>query len=188
MLNRFRPAVKKLIYPVAERVTIPANYITLIGFILAFISALMYWRGYLLLGVLILAFSGFMDILDGAVARLKFRPTTFGGFFDSTLDRFSDGIIIIGITAGGFTDWITGMFALHSALMVSYIRARAEVEGLKCSVGFAERAERIIIIIIGSLLGYLYGPWFMSAAILLLTVLGYFTAFQRIFYSWKEMG
>jgi len=126
-------------------------------------------------------------VLDGAVARRRFRPTAFGGFLDSTLDRLSDGIIIIGITAGGFTGLLTGLLALHSGLMVSYVRARAESLGIECAVGIAERAERIIIILAGSLAGYLIHPWFMDAAIIVLAALGYFTMIQRMIYVWQRL-
>lgn len=78
------------------------------------------------------------------------------------------------------------MLALHSALMVSYVRARAESEGIGCSVGIAERAERLIILLAGSITGYIYGPWYMSAAIIVLILLGYFTVLQRIIYGWKK--
>ncbi|MDI6702900.1 archaetidylinositol phosphate synthase [Methanothermobacter wolfeii] len=187
MLNQFRPIIRKFIDPVAERIAIPADYITLLGFLVACASATMYASGSLLNGGLLLALSGFIDVLDGAVARSRYTPTRFGGFLDSTLDRFSDGIIIIGITAGGFTGALTGMLALHSALMVSYVRARAESEGIGCSVGIAERAERLIILLAGSITGYIYGPWYMSAAIIVLILLGYFTVLQRIIYGWKKM-
>jgi archaetidylinositol phosphate synthase len=68
------------------------------------------------------------------------------------------------------------------------VRARAEVEGIRCDVGIAERAERMVIIIAGAFLGYFINPnFFMSMAILLVIILGYITVLQRIYHSWKEL-
>ncbi|MFB2623302.1 CDP-alcohol phosphatidyltransferase family protein [Methanothermobacter sp. KEPCO-1] len=187
MLNQFRPALRRFIDPIAEKIGIPADYITFTGFLVACASAASYATGNIINGALLLALSGFIDVLDGAVARRRFSPTRFGGFLDSTLDRFSDGIIIIGITAGGFTGILTGMLALHSSLMVSYVRARAESEGLECTVGVAERAERLIILIGGSLAGYFLGLWYMNAAMIILVIAGYFTVIQRMMYVRGQM-
>ncbi|AAB86163.1 CDP-diacylglycerol--glycerol-3-phosphate 3-phosphatidyltransferase [Methanothermobacter sp. CaT2] len=187
MLNQFRPVIRRFIDPIADRIALPADYITLTGFLVACAASAGYASGSLITGAALLAASGFIDVLDGAVARRRFRPTAFGGFLDSTLDRLSDGIIIIGITAGGFTGLLTGLLALHSGLMVSYVRARAESLGIECAVGIAERAERIIIILAGSLAGYLIHPWFMDAAIIVLAALGYFTMIQRMIYVWQRL-
>lgn len=100
-MNQFRPALRRFIDPIAEKIAIPADYITFTGFLVACASAASYATGNIINGALLLALSGFIDVLDGAVARRRFSPTRFGGFLDSTLDRLSDGIIIIGITAGG---------------------------------------------------------------------------------------
>ena len=75
-------------------------------------------------------------------------------YLDSTADRFGDAFIIIGIIYGGYVNWIFGILALHASLTVSYVRARAESEGIKCNVGIAERAERLVIIMIGAFLSY----------------------------------
>lgn len=79
------------------------------------------------------------------------------------------------------------MLALHSSLMVSYVRARAESEGLECTVGVAERAERLIILIGGSLAGYFLGLWYMNAAMIILVIAGYFTVIQRMMYVRRQM-
>ncbi|GAB6055801.1 archaetidylinositol phosphate synthase [Methanobacterium movens] len=155
---------------------------------MAFLSAYSFAIGNLLLGGILIALSGFLDIVDGAVARNNSSITPFGGFLDSTVDRLSDALIIIGIVYGGFVNWIFGILALHASLTVSYVRARAEVEGIPCGVGIAERAERLVIIMSGAFLGVLFGPEVMLIAMLLVIVLGYMTVGQRIYHTWKQMN
>ena len=95
MLNRLRPTIKKFVDPLAKRININPNYLTVLGLLIALISAYMFAIGNLLWGGLFIALSGFLDIIDGAVARNNNTATKFGGFLDSTTDRFSDAIIII---------------------------------------------------------------------------------------------
>ena len=89
-------------------------------------------------------------------------------------------------------NWVFGILALHASLTVSYVRARAEAEGIKCNVGIAERAERLVIIMIGAFLSYFTGITFFNVnplgiAIILIMILGYITVFQRVYHSWKEL-
>lgn len=133
--------------------------------------------------------SGFFDVIDGAVARNHSRQTIFGGILDSTADRFADAFIIIGIIAGGYVNWIWGILALHAAFSVSYVRARAEVDGVQCDVGIAERAERLVILLAGAFLAYLLQMDFiMTLAVLLVLVLGYITVAQRLYHSYKQLN
>jgi len=187
MLDKLRPQVKTLLDPLAERITVNPNIITIIGLLVSIISAYMFANGNLLLGGIFIALSGFVDILDGAVARKHSSTTRFGGVLDSTADRFADAFILIGIIYGGFANWLIGILALHASLTVSYVRARAESEGIKCNVGFAERPERLVILMGGAFLGYLFNPLIMYAAVIIIMILGYFTAFQRLYHTWKEL-
>jgi archaetidylinositol phosphate synthase len=187
MLNRFRPVVKDFVEPLAKRIKINPNYLTILGLVIAILSAYMFATGSLLWGGALIALSGLLDIIDGAVARSNSSTTPFGGFLDSTTDRFADAIILVGIIYGGFVNWIFGVLALHASLTVSYVRARAEVEGIPCGVGIAERAERLVILIAGSFLGVLFGPQIMGLAVVLIMILGYFTVLQRVYHTWKSM-
>lgn len=187
MLNRFRPSIKGLLSPLANKIKINPNYITLLGLLIAFLSAYNFAIGNLLWGGILIALSGFLDILDGAVARNNSSITQFGAFFDSTVDRLADALIIIGIVYGGFVNWILGILALHASLTVSYVRARSEAEGIPCSVGIAERAERLAIIIIGAFLSVWLGTGIMSLVFILIIILGYLTVAQRIYHTWKSM-
>ncbi|BAW32222.1 MAG TPA: archaetidylinositol phosphate synthase [Methanothermobacter sp.] len=188
MLNNLRPYLEGIIDPILSKIKVNPNYVTLMAFIAALAAAYMFAVRELFIGGLLVALSGFMDIVDGALARGNFKATKFGGFLDSTLDRFSDASMIIGITYGGFTGWLTGMLALHASMTVSYVRARAEGEGIPCGIGVAERAERLIILIIGAFLASIFGDFIMEVAVILIIVLGYFTVAQRIYYSWRMMS
>lgn len=187
MLNRLRPGLKRFIDPVARKIKVNPNYLTILGLLIAFLSAYMFAKGSLLWGGTLIALSGLLDIIDGAVARNNSGPTKFGGFLDSTVDRFADAFIIIGIIYGGFVNWVFGILALHASLSVSYVRARAEVEGISCGVGIAERAERLVILMAGAFLGVIFGSDIMAIAVIIIMVLGYFTVIQRVHHTWKNM-
>lgn len=192
MLDRLRPQVKMILDPIAKRIRINPNILTVTGLLVSLVSAYMFAIDNLLIGGLLIALSGFVDMLDGAVARNNYQTTKFGGILDSTSDRFADAFIIIGIIYGGYVNWIFGILALHASLTVSYVRARAESEGIKCNVGIAERAERLVIIMIGAFLSYftsfqLFNMNLLGIAIVLIMILGYITVIQRIHHSWREL-
>jgi archaetidylinositol phosphate synthase len=188
MLNKVRPQLQRFINPLASKIGLHPNILTIIGLLVSLLAAYAFSQKNLLIGALLILLSGFFDVIDGAVARNNNTKSKFGGFLDSTSDRFADAFIIIGIIYGGYINWFWGILALLASMSVSYVRARAEVEGIKCDVGIAERAERLFIILGGAFLGYFINPqFFMSMAILLVIILGYITVFQRIYHSWKEL-
>jgi archaetidylinositol phosphate synthase len=184
---------------VAHKLGLTPNKISLIGFILALASATSYiivtaesfWL--LILAVVFLLASGFCDTLDGIVARTFQQTTVFGGFFDSVLDRYADAavygaIIIAGLSnpAWGFI-WgsVWGLAALAGSMMVSYTRARAEAAGIKMeSVGLAERAERMLILVAVSIIAFFWLPA-LGYGIALLAVLSNFTVIQRALHVYK---
>ncbi len=192
MLNRLRPQVKMFLDPIAKRIRINPNILTILGLLVSFLSAYMFATHNLLIGGLLIAVSGFVDMLDGAVARNNYQTTKFGGVLDSTSDRFADAFILIGIIYGGYVNWIYGILALHASLTVSYVRARAESEGIECNVGIAERAERLVIIMAGAFLSYFTGIHILNMnplgiAVILIMILGYITIFQRVYHTWKAL-
>jgi archaetidylinositol phosphate synthase len=192
MLNKLRPQVKTILDPIAKKININPNFITITGLIVSLLAAYMFAQGNVLLGGIFIAIGGFVDMVDGAVARSHHSTTKFGGVLDSTSDRFADAFIIIGIIYGGFVNWIYGILALHASLTVSYVRARAESEGIKCNVGIAERAERLVILMAGAFLSYflsfqMFGLNFLGIAVVLIMILGYLTVAQRVYHSWKEL-
>jgi len=170
------------------------NRITVIGALLAFLSAFIYaeWQVnhlLLLLATVLLLLSGFCDALDGVVARLYQEATVFGGFLDSMLDRYADAVMYIGIGFGGLCNLYWGLAAaIIGTLLVSYSRARAEAAGIKMeSIGLAERAERMLILAVASLICIFWQPTMvMNVAIILLAVLTNLTVLQRSLYVYSK--
>ena len=164
------------------------NVVTVISPFVAVIAAYGFANHYLILGCVAILISGFLDVVDGAVARYHNKSSKFGAFLDSTMDRFADAIIYIGLIFGGYCNWFVGILAIHSAITVSYVRARAESQGAECNIGIAERAVRMIILMIGALIGYFTGDIYFTYVIYILVILSYFTVVQRIVHVWRQLN
>jgi archaetidylinositol phosphate synthase len=161
---------------------ISPNTITIVGFLVSILSAYFFYVAQPLYGGIILLLSGFFDILDGGVAKVSGKVTKFGGVLDSTLDRYSDLIIIGAIVIAGLCNPIWGIIAIIGSVMVSYVRAKGELEGVKMAgVGVMERAERIVILAIFAIASY---TWL---GIIILAVLTNFTVAQRLYHVWKVL-
>ena len=198
MLTKLKEKVQQMLAAeakAAHRIGLTPNGISVIGIVLAFLSALTYaeWQNrpvYLLIATILLLLSGFCDALDGVLARLYQQTTTFGGFLDSLLDRYADAAVYVGIIVGELCKPpIWGLIALTGSLLVSYSRARAEAAGVKMeSIGLAERAERIIILAIASLVAFFWQPeTAITAGIMLLAILSNLTVLQRSVYAYKKL-
>lgn len=190
MLNdKLRPQSNKITGEIGEKIDVNPNIVTIIGLLISIFAGVLFAAGNLGAGALFIIISGFFDMLDGAIARSQNRKTRFGAFLDSTCDRFADAAIIIGIIYSGYVHPVLGALAIHASLTVSYVRSKAECEGIKCTVGIAERAERLLIIIVGSfiaaILGGSHNIMFLTMAIL--TILSYITVFQRMHYVWTRL-
>ena len=165
------------------------NFITTLSCFLSGVSGLTMASGNLRWAGGLILVSGTLDILDGAVARLAKRVTSFGAFYDSTLDRYAELAIYFGILfyflnqKGGFHHllivWVC--LAMGGSFMVSYIRARAEGLGLECKVGFMQRPERIVLLGFGAL----FHENILIGSIILIAVFSNLTAIQRIIHVWK---
>jgi CDP-diacylglycerol--glycerol-3-phosphate 3-phosphatidyltransferase/archaetidylinositol phosphate synthase len=126
-------------------------------------------------------------MLDGAVARATKSTSRFGGVYDHVLDRYAEFFALAGIGLGGFSDWVWVLYCLFGIVMASYTRAKAEsAGGLKhCTVGVAERQEKLIILLIGSALQPFIAGSLMLAVIVVGT-LSHATVVQRLHYTFKE--
>ena len=187
MLQSLRPLLTKILNPVASWLNINPNIVTVISPFVALVAAYGFANKLLILGTIAILLSGFLDVVDGAVARYHNRSSKFGAFLDSTMDRFADAIIYIGIIFGGYCDWFVGVLAIHSAICVSYVRARAESQGVECNIGIAERAVRMIILMAGAIIGYFAGDIYFTYIIYILVILSYFTVGQRILHVWRQL-
>jgi len=161
------------------------NILTLIGFIINIFAAVLFAKNLLFWAGLVVVFAGIFDMVDGEVARRTGRVTKFGAFFDSVIDRYSDMVLLFGLVyLYARNDSIIYMglavFALIGSIMTSYTRARAESLIPACKVGFLERPERIVLLIIGALANR------MAAVLWVLAILSNWAVAQRIFYTWQE--
>lgn len=168
------------------RLHIRPNALTVTGLLISVAAAYALAYGRFGWAALILIFAGLFDMLDGAVARISNRETAFGAFLDSVLDRYSDMIVLLGLTIYyGRNDRLPYVVLVGTVIMgtvlTSYARARAESLIPKCKVGFLERPERVVLLIIGGLSGR------MEAVLWVLAVLSNWTVIHRILYVHKEL-
>jgi CDP-diacylglycerol--glycerol-3-phosphate 3-phosphatidyltransferase len=173
-----------------RRLPVTPNQITVVGTALTFLAAGLTAGGQLFWAGLVLAFAGTFDILDGALARSTRRSYPYGAFLDSTLDRYSEAAMYIGlaayfISAGGpLQRWLVlaTAAALAGSFLVSYVRARAQSLGFTCETGIFARPERVVATVVG----LLFGGVVLYAVVFLLAILTNFTALQRIREVWLQ--
>jgi CDP-diacylglycerol---glycerol-3-phosphate 3-phosphatidyltransferase len=169
------------------------NVLTLMGLLVNTYAAFLFGysngdnqrRMFFYAGLVIIG-SGFFDLVDGRVARLSNKVTRFGGFFDSIVDRYSDaslffGLLVFYARGNRFFYVVLTALAMISAIMVSYARARAESLIPSCKVGFMERPERIVLVIIGALFNR------MGAALWVIAVLSTITVIHRITFTYQQL-
>ena len=183
----FQPLIRRRIDP---------NYITTLGFLVTISAGVAFFLGNVrIAGALVLA-GGFLDIVDGQVARGAGLETVFGSFYDSTLDRISEIVVFLGIFSlygGGHPDfgypWMvyTVALAMAGSLMVSYTRARSDALGLDCRVGMMQRLERVVLIGGAALLfGGAFDGAVLTIVLIIMAILTNFTAFQRIVWVYRH--
>jgi CDP-diacylglycerol--glycerol-3-phosphate 3-phosphatidyltransferase len=180
-----RRAAEWLVGPLAHTGITP-NGLTMLGFALSVVAGLVLASQALVPGGLLVLLAGAFDMLDGALARVKNQKTPFGAFLDSTLDRYSEAAVFLGLQVAFLRDadpdWLSlsgvvlCLLVLVGSLMISYTRARAEGLGLDCEVGWLQRPERILALGIGLLLP----RQLLLAVLAALALLTHVTVLQRI--------
>lgn len=207
----YRDYLQKLIYtlinPIIKgmiKMGITPNMVTTIGFVGNVVAAFLFihasqltpismgfsWIGW---GGAILLFSGLFDMMDGRLARLGNMSTTFGAFWDSTLDRYSElfslfGITLYLMTASGIWAGVITFLALVGSIMVSYVRARAEGLGIECKVGLMQRPERVVVTAFAAIItGLTSNLWWLIGGMTLIAVLANITAFWRVAHCYKQL-
>jgi CDP-diacylglycerol--glycerol-3-phosphate 3-phosphatidyltransferase len=188
--NRFKAPVTALITPSCRfllRIGITANWLTFIGAIGSSISALYFFsKGDFFLGTILVSLFALSDLFDGTMARLSELGTTkWGALIDSTLDRVTDaaiyaGVISYAISSDNTNLALLALLALITGALIPYIRAKAESLGIACSVGIAERAERLIIILTATGLYGLGVNIALAGGLLLINIVGLITIVQRL--------
>jgi CDP-diacylglycerol---glycerol-3-phosphate 3-phosphatidyltransferase len=172
------------------RTPLTPNQVTVVGLALTFFASGLAAFGQLRWAGVVLIFAGTADILDGALARMTKASYPYGAFLDSTLDRYSEGAVYLGLAAyfvtvgGPLQRWLVlaTMAALAGSFLVSYVRARAQSLGFTCKSGLFQRPERVVVTVIGLILG---GP-VLYGVVFLLAVVTNITALQRIREVWLQ--
>jgi CDP-diacylglycerol--glycerol-3-phosphate 3-phosphatidyltransferase len=183
--HRLDPYLYHLLKNILGKHTNP-NLFTLMGFFATLAASLLILKGSWFLAGLAIILSGLLDLFDGVAARKLGKVTPFGGFLDSVLDRYSDLLLLIALLIDGLRKGDSGLvilisFASMGTALIPYVRAKAEALEVPCTVGLMERAERIILLAIGTLFQRI------EPVLWILAILTHFTVLQRIYYVWKRL-
>ncbi len=187
--SAFKPAITRVIEPIARlavRAQITPNTVTLIGTLGTVLSAIYFYpKGELFIGTLFICFFALSDLFDGAIARLSEQgASAWGGFLDSTCDRITDAAILGSLAVYCILEdsdlYLVAIAAIVTGFLVPYIRAKAESFGIACTVGIAERTERIILALTGIGFHGLGVPYILAITLWLLFALSAITVIQRI--------
>ncbi|NJD56490.1 MAG: CDP-alcohol phosphatidyltransferase family protein [Nitrospirae bacterium] len=162
------------------------NTVTVIGFVFMIFASSLLAVDLRTGGILVLV-AGFLDVLDGAIARAKGMVTSFGAYLDSVLDRYADAAAMLAIAwymymHGNGVGILLSLVSFVGSFLVSYARARAEGLGASCTHGLMERPERIILLAAGAISGYII------PALWIMAVLTHFTVIQRIIHTKKQLS
>src|SRR3954469_1244220 len=191
----FGRACRVLLYAIVRGLAltrISPNVLTFLGLVINTIAAILfgyantsnYGRLFPYAGLAIIG-AGIFDMVDGRVARATGQVTSFGGFFDSVIDRYSDvalyfGLLVYYARANRFFYVVLTALVMCTSLMISYTRARSEKMIKQCKVGFMERPERIVLVIIGALFNR------MAAILWVIALIGNITVIHRIWYTYEQ--
>lgn len=200
-LDQLRPYVSEAIDPFVEgfdRAGFTPNGVSLLAFGVAVAAALAFHlggtsRGWYVLGALLVLVNGWLDVIDGALARAQRVDSAGGDLLDHVLDRYADIVIIAGLAAG-IDSFLLGFLAVTGVVMTSYLGTQAQAVGLdRVYGGLVGRADRLAIIAVVGLLAYpmggaIAGLTIVGWLLVFLAVIGHLTALQRFIYAWQALG
>lgn len=195
--SAFKPAVNRFIEPIARlaiRAGITPNAVTISGTIGTAAAAMYFYpRGDLFIGTLVIIFFALSDLFDGAIARLSQKgASAWGGFLDSTCDRLTDAVILGSLSIYCILEDIAIYPVIIATIifgfLVPYIRAKAEAFGISCTVGIAERTERLILALTAIGFHGLGVPYILAVLMWLLLALGAVTAIQRVVVVYRGLA
>jgi len=184
--HRLDPVIVSLCRFIFGGRIVSPNAISITGTVFGLLCAFLVFFEHPVPGAASLLVAGFLDILDGAVARTTGRVTRFGGFFDSVLDRYTDlsvigAIVFVYVRHNEFNYAMIGFIAAIGTALIPYARARAEAASIQCKTGLLERPERIVLLLIG-----LFIPFLLNYVVIVLAVLTHVTVIQRIVHVWRQ--
>ena len=161
------------------------NFWTVVGLVIALSSAVVYGMGVefgLIIGGILLLVSGFFDMVDGQVARVTGKTSKKGEYLDSMFDKISEVAIFLGILIGGYAEPYVVLLAITLSLLVSYARAKSDLINIKLQgIGIGERAERLLVIAIIGIVG------FMDYAVVIVIIIAGITLIQRMIFTTKNI-
>ena len=181
MLNNLRDTLKPTLEKIGKGFAatgLSPNFWTAVGLGVAFLSAIVYGLGIefgLIIGGILLLVSGFFDMVDGQVARVTGKTSQKGSYLDSMFDKIAETAIFLGILVGGYAEPYLVLLAITLSLLVSYARAKSDAINVKLQgVGIGERAERLLVIAIIGIIG------FMEIAVIIVVIIAAITLVQRM--------
>jgi CDP-diacylglycerol--glycerol-3-phosphate 3-phosphatidyltransferase len=203
-MMRFWDSIKdgylRVIEPLAGLLTrhrVSPNVITTVGTLCTLAAAAIYASGHISIAGWVLGLTALFDVLDGIVARRTGRETAFGAFYDSTLDRVSDGAVLAGLTVF-YADTssrhnlpmvVVCLVAIIATYVTSYARARAEALGFDAKVGLIQRPERVVLLSAPqAFFGLAFDGWVLKGIVILLAVTACITAVQRVAFVYRAMS
>jgi phosphatidylglycerophosphate synthase len=189
LLQDWARGVARRAAQVFVKTPITPNMLTLFGFVLNVVVAALLANGNIIEGGIMMVVAGLFDMLDGALAKITNRTSTFGAFLDSTVDRYSEAVVLLGLllyyyfqrTEQHWIEIVLIYVTLVGSMMISYTRARAEGLNIKNEVGLMARPERVILLAIG----LLFQQWLLVPVLWILAIGTQITAIQRIIYVWQ---
>ena len=188
MLNNLRESLRPILEKIGKAFAstgLSPNFWTVVGLVFALISATVYGMGMefgLIIGGILLLVSGFFDMVDGQVARITGKTSKKGSYLDSMFDKIAETAIFLGILIGGYAEPYLILLAITLSLLVSYARAKSDAINVKLQgVGIGERAERLLVIAIIGIIGY------MEPAVIIVVVIAGITLVQRMIVTAKNI-
>jgi len=188
VLNNLRETLNPILEKIGKGFAstgLSPNFWTCVGLVFALISAVVYGLGIefgLIIGGILLLVSGFFDVVDGQVAKVTGKTSKKGSYFDSMFDKIAEVAIFLGILVGGYAEPYLVLIAITLSLLVSYARAKSDAINIKLQgVGIGERAERLLVIAIIGIIG------FMEYAVLIVVIIAGITLIQRMVVTAKNI-
>jgi archaetidylinositol phosphate synthase len=188
VLNNLRDTLRPVLEKVGKGFAatgLSPNFWTVVGLVIALSSAVVYGMGAefgLIIGGILLLVSGFFDMVDGQVARVTGKTSKKGEYLDSMFDKISEVAIFLGILVGGYAEPYVVLLAITLSLLVSYARAKSDLINIKLQgIGIGERAERLLVIAIIGIIG------FMDYAVMIVIIIAGITLIQRMIFTTKNI-
>ena len=188
MLNNLRGTLQPLLEKIGKifvSTGLSPNFWTFVGLMFAFASAIVYGMGIefgLIIGGVLLLVSGFFDMIDGQVARITGKTSKKGSYLDSMFDKIAEVAIFLGLLIGGYAEPYLVLLAITLSLLVSYARAKSDALNINLQgIGIGERAERLLVIAIIGIIGY------MEPAMMIVVVIAGITLIQRMISTAKNI-